>query len=133
MNKKTNKQMRTIWEANAELKEQSLGWKLSYNKMNDTVFFGEDCPEGTFYVNAGDGMMVRVDANNRIYGFAIENATHFIQRNSEFAPLVLVMHPIKSRIFYAVYKTIIRPTAGLVQNISTISQNYLAGKAVYAN
>src|SRR3990167_2409544 len=49
-------------------------WNIYYNKKADMITMGANFPAGTFYYCVDDGAMIRIDENNKIYGFAIENA-----------------------------------------------------------
>ena len=91
--------LRAISEANGDLSERMKDWDISYNKKADMVTMGGTIPEGTYYIYADeDGAMIRVDEQNRIYGFAIENATYFKKKHPEVAfALNFVMYPTRTR------------------------------------
>lgn len=135
MSSEQKQKIKNILELNKNLEEEFLNWNISYNKRADLIIFGADFPPGSFYVNTLDGMMIRVDSNNKIHGFAIENAKSFIKKHKEFLPLAYVIYPVRSRILFALYKLLIQPLEHRVDPLRetvSVSKNYLAGQVVCA-
>jgi hypothetical protein len=56
----------------------------------------------TFYSYVeGKGMMIRLDKNGKIYGFAIENASYFIKDKPDFAYVMYpIIHPLRAKIIF---------------------------------
>lgn len=138
MEKTMKEKMDEILKANTDLRERldkdPSQWSISYNKKADMVIIGEQFPAGTFYFPVHDtGVMVRIDNNNKIYGFAIENAKYFMRKNPEMAlPLSVVVNPIKFKLvtipmFFVTYHTL-----NGVQSIITLT-DFVTRKLSYSN
>lgn len=128
----TEQDLRTILEAN-NLPEIMAGWTPVYNKKADMFEAGTSFPEGSFYFPIDDtGVMLRIDNNNKIYGFAIENVKVFMRENPEFAfVLSSFVSPLKFRLNYIVmlftYRTKLAKHA-VIKNFA----DYFAGRALYS-
>ncbi|MBM3261403.1 hypothetical protein FJY93_03205 [Candidatus Kaiserbacteria bacterium] len=127
-------ELKAILSANDNLPSEIRGWAVSYNKTADMFIAGRDFPLGSFYFSVDEGVMLRVDENKKIYGFAIENAKSFVKNNPQFAlPFSIVMHPIRFYIFtlptlFVFYHVAI----GIVKMRSILSiSDYIAGKAAF--
>lgn len=142
MDKNINKQseeLKAILECNQDLKERvsSEDWSISYNKKADMISMGTSFPEGTFYFPIEEtGALLRIDKNNKIYGFAIENAKQFAKENPELQfPLYFIMYPkrslfIKLPLAFIAYHTV-KGIDNMTSNILAVS-DYIAGKASFA-
>ena len=128
--------IKTIIEANPDLRELSQDWSMSYNKRADMVFMGANFPENTFYVPVDENMMIRVDKDNKIHGFAIENAKSFIKKHPEFIPLHFVIYPYRSLFLVLPYYFVLYQTIRGINRMKhafSVSENYIAGRVFYAN
>ncbi|OGY54612.1 MAG: hypothetical protein A2951_03000 [Candidatus Buchananbacteria bacterium RIFCSPLOWO2_01_FULL_56_15] len=120
-----------ILRANENLLERAKGedWNIYYNKKADMITMGANFPAGTFYYCVDDGAMIRIDENNKIYGFAIENAKFYLKRHPEIALLFYpIVHPYRFFGLLLRYK--------FVRNVDKIGKilsfsNSIAGKAHY--
>lgn len=126
------KQLKAIIERNSDLQQRIREgkWKVKYNKPSDMIIMGEAFPADSFYFYLnGSGVMIRIDSDNRIYGFAIEDAKYFIKNNPDigwlFMPLV---YPLRYFWLNAVYKVF----GGFseIRRIFAVSE-YIAGEACY--
>jgi len=127
-------ELRDIVATNPDLKERIVAerWSISYNKRADFVLMGGNFPEGSFYYPIDDsGLMLRIDKDNKLYGFAVENAKRFATEFPELKfALQLAMHPVRTKYFifpamFLVYHMVIG-----IDAIVSVS-NYVAGKAAY--
>ncbi len=93
---------------NLEQRIKADNWVVNYRKEPDMLIIGAGFPDGTFYFNFDDsGLMIRIDKNNKIYGFAIENAKFFLERNSSIKPAFYpYVHPIKSFFLHYANRTL---------------------------
>ncbi|MEI6238310.1 MAG: hypothetical protein WCP15_02100 [bacterium] len=101
-----DRRLKEIINKNSELRErvEREAWSVNYNKKADMIIMGGDFPVNTSYYPVGDtGVMIRIDKDEKIYGFAIENVKFFMKKN---------------------------PSLNNIKNIFAIS-DYVAGKAVY--
>ena len=133
MEQDTKQKLKEILLVNENLRErlENDPWSISYNKKADMVLMGTKFPIGSFYYPVGGtGVMLRIDENNKLYGFAIENAKSFIKENPEMAiVLSFIVYPVRSFfILFLIYHTI----KG-VNNIKRILSmgDYVAGKASF--
>jgi len=138
MEQNTKQQLEKIVAANGDLREriQKESWTISYNRSADMISMGGNFPKSTFYFSLKDSrVMVRIDKNYRIYGFAIENAKAFIKENPQEGVLLsFIVYPIRSfaiklPLYFLAYQT----TKGVetMKSIFSIS-DYVAGRAAYA-
>ncbi len=131
-----NKALQQILSVNSDLQKRSVeeGWKVLYDKRTDMVTIGKEFPAGTFYYPVEDGFMLRVDKDNKIYGFAIENAKLFVEKHKEFLPLSFVIYPYRSLFMLASFILIHKTLNGMKEMgaIFSASQSYVASKACYA-
>ena len=102
MDKKELKtKLKEVMSLNENLRErvESENWMISYNKKADMLLMGGVFPEGSFYLPIEDGVMLRVDENNKVWGFAIENTKHFIRNNPEVGFILsFIVYPVRTRI-----------------------------------
>ncbi len=91
-------EVKKIFSQNPDLKERMKHWSTAYNKGADMIASGEKYPVGSFYTSIGEGIMLRIDKNGRIYGFAIENVKDFIKQNPNPLGLSLsiYVYPVRS-------------------------------------
>jgi hypothetical protein len=86
-------------------------WDAFYDKKADTVTIGLDFPANTYltYLDE-DGFLLRVDSNNMIHSFVIENASKYKKIRKELSlPLSVIMYPTRTKyitlpILFAVYQ-----------------------------
>jgi hypothetical protein len=130
--------LKEIVEANKDLKERisSDRWSISYNKDADMIIMGGVFPKGSFYHPVDDsGVLMRIDKNNRILGFAIEDTKYFIKQNPEMAfALNFVVHPYRTKYITIPALFIAYQTKRSLNNMKSILSvsDYVAGKAVFA-
>ena len=131
---KNKEELKEILAMNDALPEDITQWSVSYNRKVDMVVAGKDFPVGSYYFPVAEGVMLRVDKDKKIYGFAIENASFFVKNHAQFAlPLSIVMHPVRFYlftlpvmfIFYKVQTGMLR-----IRGMLTIS-DYIAGRAAF--
>mgnify|MGYP001567441710 FL=1 len=136
MEQDTKQKLKEILLVNENLRErlENDPWSISYNKKADMVLMGTKFPIGSFYYPVGGtGVMLRIDENNKLYGFAIENTKSFIKENPEMAiVLSLIVYPVRSFfilcLYFFTYHAIKR-----FDNIKRILSigDYVAGKASF--
>lgn len=128
-------ELKEIMNANPDLDNRVIngGWTVSYNRRADMVVMGERFPKGTYYIPVDDGVMVRIDSDKKIYGFAVENAKSFIKRNPRGVGLALsfVVYPLRSILFtlpilYITYQ------AARMKSILSVSDYFVARTAFAA-
>lgn len=132
-NKQEDKKLKSILDSNHDLHQRMYDeeWSVKYRKSSDMLVMGAAFPEGSFYhyVN-GTGVMVRVDENQKIYGFAIENIKSFIKENPEvgfmFYPIVYPYRFLFRILIYRIWRNIDE-----LKKISAVS-DYIAGRASLA-
>ncbi|MFH1890381.1 MAG: hypothetical protein ABIJ91_02345 [Candidatus Kuenenbacteria bacterium] len=125
----TKEQLKNIIDNNPDIEKRMKieNWDIKYRKSSNMIIMGTQFPKDSFYfyVN-GSGVMARIDKNNKIYGFAIENARFFIKKNPEigwfFYPLV---YPIK---FF--WMNLIWKSTDKIKKMTVVS-DYIAGEACY--
>ena len=87
MESNMKKKLKEIFDANGDLRQNLEKnpnmWSFSYNRKADMLVVGEEFPIGSFFYQVKDGIMLRIDDSNKIYGFAIENTKDFISNNKE--------------------------------------------------
>jgi|SRR3989344_383198 len=138
MDKKMNKteELQNIIASNADLKERITAdrWTVSYNKRADFLLMGGEFPKGSFYYPVDDsGLMLRVDKDNKVYGFAIENAKRFATEFPELKfALQLATHPLRTKYLIIPVMSLVYNMAVGMDSIMSVS-NYVAGKAAYVN
>ena len=125
---KNIKQLKSILEKNPDIVRGDaplVRWSIKYLKDSDMIILGEKFPSGTFYLHIKDGVMVRIDKKEKIYGFAIENAKSFIKKNPEvgfvFYPNV---YPLRFWMHFFWKKSITN-----IKRATTLS-NFVAAQAV---
>lgn len=128
---KIKEQLKKIFAVNNDMHRriEEENWDVKYNKESDFLIMGTKFPENSFYfyVN-GSGVMIRVDGNNKIYGFAIENTKKFIKNNAEIGWLFYpIVHPIKFFWMYLLWRGIDR-----MKRITAVT-DYIAGEACFIN
>lgn len=138
--KQHKESLKEILDANTDLRKKlegnTLNWSISYDRRSDMVRMGGLYPKGTFYYPVLDtGVLIRVDKNNKIHGFAIENAKYYIKKHPEIAVVLsFVVYPYRSfflmPIFRVMYHT--EKTLDSVKSILTIS-DFVHNKALFAN
>lgn len=133
----TKAQLKKIFAA-SDFKELSKSWSFSYNRDADMLEVGDEFPEGSYYLSVGGtGVLIRVDQQKKVHGFAIENVKSFIRENPEFAlPLSYFAYPIRFYLFYLpaislMYQTF-RVMHFLQMAISKATSDYIAGRLVRA-
>lgn len=107
----TKQELKTIVEKNNSRIRQRIAdhaWNTRYRKDSDMLIMGEDFPKGSFYTYVDkSGVMLRIDNDGIIYGYAIENTKHFIKKNPEvgfiFYPIV---YPIRAKILFHLWKIV---------------------------
>lgn len=94
-----NKKMKQILNANPDFKVRAKNWVVSYNKRADMLTIGGSYTDGSYYVSLDDGVLMRVDLDNKILGFTIENAKFYLKRNPEYSlAFSYFVYPIRTRI-----------------------------------
>lgn len=139
MDQSVKEQLEKMVSVNGDLQErmQAERWTISYDRRADMIRMGGKFPKGTFYLPlGGTRVMVRIDKNHKIYGYAIENAKAFIKENPEEGFLLsFVVYPIRSFLFKLPYRILmyhtIRGIRGGMEGMISIS-NYVAGKAAFS-
>lgn len=131
---KNKEELKAILNANDTLPEDIRGWSVSYNKKADMFIAGKDFPIGSFYFPVDEGVMLRIDKDRKIYGFAIENTKFFMRENPQLAlPLSILVYPYRFWLYTLPTLFISHHIAkGLnkMRSITTIS-DYIAGKAAF--
>jgi hypothetical protein len=109
LNKK--EQLLAIRDANSNLDDRMKSWDAFYDKKADTVTIGLDFPANTYLTYLDDdGFLLRVDSNNMIHSFVIENASKYKKIRKELSlPLSVIMYPTRTKyitlpILFAVYQ-----------------------------
>ncbi|HEC32943.1 MAG TPA: hypothetical protein ENI63_01630 [Candidatus Kaiserbacteria bacterium] len=100
------KELLIIFEKNDNLHQRMMreNWNIKYNKGSDMILMGVPFIEGTFYRSVGNtGMMIRLDKDDKIHGFAIENAKFFLRENQEFIGLYPLVYPLRTKAMFAVF------------------------------
>jgi hypothetical protein len=127
---KTSEQLKQILGNNPDLlnRIQSESWEIKYRKDSDMILMGAKFPSDTFYFDVkGSGVLVRIDDDKKIYGFAIENFKYFTKKNPEFRLFYfLIAHPFQAYALYILIKSLDK-----MRMIKVVSE-YVAGQAVYA-
>lgn len=132
------KQLKAIVAANQDLKErvEAERWSISYNKDADMVLMGTKFPKNTFYYPVDDsGVLLRIDNNNKLYGYAIEDAKVRMKENPEISlALSFVIHPYRTRLITLPIFFLIHQTARGINGMKSIFSvsDYVAGKAAFA-
>ena len=139
MEQKLKQKLENIASANKDLKQrmQSEHWGVSYNRKADMLSIGTTFPENSHYVSVGDGVMLRIDQDNRVYGFSIENTKLFIKENPEIGfALSLIVYPVRSYLKLPVYFLAYHSLRGFnaMKNMRAMSSlsDHIAGKALFA-
>ncbi|TRZ53454.1 hypothetical protein D4R99_00815 [bacterium] len=136
MEKEQLKKIKDIMLVNEDLRERSSeeSWSVQYNKKADILTIGTTFPVGSFYYNLSDtGVMLRIDSNNKIYGFAVENTKYFMKRNPEVGiSLYPIVYPIRSRVLFPIFSLVFSVKYGLskIQSIGTLT-DFVAGRASF--
>jgi len=109
-------------------------WGIFYDKRTDMVTIGRTFPGKSFYHPVDDGFMLRIDSKNKIHGFAIENAKHFLELHPEFTPLYFVVYPYRSLILLVAYFLFSQTLRGMnrMKAILSLSESYVITKASHA-
>ena len=114
------KEMREIISANPNLRDRlekdPYIWSFHYNKKADMLVVGEKFPVGSFYhyIPNNSGVMLRVDKNKKIYGFAIENTKFFMKKNPEVGfYLSLIVYPKRTQILFTILSIFLHTVRGL--------------------
>ena len=131
---KNKTELKEILAANESLREGVKHWSVSYNKTADMVVAGKDFPVGSFYFPVDDGVMLRIDKDKKIYGFAIENAKYFIKEHPEFTFLFdKPMRPVRYYLFtLPMFFVFFQIASGIFKMRSLLSfSDYIAAKAAY--
>ena len=131
-------ELKEILSANENLVERMKDeqWNIFYNKRADMVTMGHEFPVGTFYYPIEDGVMLRIDKGNIVYGIAIENASFFIKKHPDIGfGLSLIMYPSKRFILFVIlvflYHTI-NVLKVLRNMLPERMSDYIAGRASWA-
>ncbi|MDB5239285.1 MAG: hypothetical protein JWO00_620 [Candidatus Parcubacteria bacterium] len=112
-------------DPNLHERAREEGWKIRYNKRSDMLLIGNKFPKGSFYTYVLDtGFMLRIDKNETIHGYAIENAKYFIRQNAEIGfVLYPFVYPIRAKILFAISR-MLRNTSDLFK-VFTVN-NYVS-------
>ena len=128
-------ELKEILSSNRDLKERtaSESWEISYNKKADMLTMGAEFPKGSFYYPLEDtGVLLRIDKNKKIYGFAIENTKYFIKNNPDVGfVLSLFVYPIRSMFVTFPYYFFVSKTMKGIREIKGILSDYVAGKVAF--
>ena len=69
--------IKKILSKNPKLNERMISenWGINYDKHSDVLIVGNKFPKGSesVYLNHKNGILIRVDENEKIYGFIIED------------------------------------------------------------
>jgi len=119
------KKLKEIFDANGDLRQNLEKnpnmWSFSYNRKADMLVVGEEFPIGSFFYQVKDGIMLRIDDSNKIYGFAIENTKDFISNNKEIGFLLsFIVYPVRSLLFKLPYYFIMYHTIKGLNKMFTI-------------
>jgi hypothetical protein len=101
-------ELKRILKKNEGTQQKSL--PVKYNRKADMIIIGGSFPEGSLYVSVEDtGMLIRINRDEMIIGYAIENAKCFIQKNPNLLmsiELVPLVYPIRAKIAHHILKFI---------------------------
>ena len=137
MEQEIKQKLKEILSRNEDLRErlERDPWAISYNKRADMVLMGTAFPVGSFYYPVGGtGVMLRIDKNDKLYGFAIENAKSFIKQNPEMGiALSFIIYPIRSffvklPLYFIAYHAL--KGFNTMKSILSVG-DYVAGKASF--
>lgn len=135
----TEQKLREILDSN-NLPEMIEGWtRYSYNKEADLFEAGTNYPAGSYFFSIDDtGVMLRIDDQKKIYGFAIENVKVFLKENPQFdLPLSYFIAPARFYGYYVpafVFYFLMYQTGLAIQTVINMKgfADYVAGRALYA-
>ena len=139
MEQNAKQQLEKIISVNRDLRERvkKEDWSISYNRKADMLLMGGIFPTETFYFPLNDSrVMVRIDKDYKIYGYAIENAKAFIRENPEEGLILsFIVYPVRSLLFKLPLYFLAYQTAKGIESMRAIwsISNYVAGRAAYVN